>query len=87
MNPKIKRTVAYLSLAVVILYIITGYGITKYQTVEKLTFGTLTKALSFKIHEKLIYPLIILLLAHIVLALNLIERFNRQEENNISKKI
>jgi hypothetical protein len=46
----IRKTNAYLALTTVILYIITGYGITQYRVVEKITFGLLTKAWSFTIH-------------------------------------
>ena len=60
-----KRLVQCLLLVVIILYIITGFGITEYRTVELLTFGSLTKSLSFKIHNNLIIPFIILLGLHV----------------------
>ena len=60
-----KRVVQWLLLVMVILYIITGFGITEYRTVELLTFGLLTKALSFKIHNNLIIPFVVLLGLHI----------------------
>jgi hypothetical protein len=64
----VRKIAAYLSLLVVVLYIITGYGITKNLVIEQLTFGLLTKSLSFKLHEWLIYPLIWTLLWHIYLS-------------------
>lgn len=64
----VRKIAAYLSLLVVVLYIITGYGMTKSLVVEQLTFGLLTKVRSFKLHEWLIYPLIGTLLWHIYLS-------------------
>lgn len=60
-----KRLVRWLLLVVIILYIITGFGITEYRIVELLTFGSLTKSLSFKIHNVLIIPFVALLGLHI----------------------
>jgi hypothetical protein len=54
-------------LVVLALYIITGYGITQFRTVETITFGLLTKNLSFKIHNALTVPFLVLLVVHIVL--------------------
>ena len=77
---KVKRTIAYLFLLVIILYVITGYGITKYQLVEGLTLGILDKATSFKIHHYLIYPLIILAISHIYFA------FHHPEDSKRKKR-
>jgi regulator of protease activity HflC (stomatin/prohibitin superfamily) len=55
-----NKTIHYLLLAFIIIYLVTGFGITEYQTVEALTFGILSKNLSFRIHEVLWIPLIIL---------------------------
>jgi len=60
-----KRIVQWLLLAVIILYGITGFGITEYRTVELLTFGLLSKSLSFEIHNNLLIPFIVLLGLHI----------------------
>jgi len=65
MSFNFRRFAAYLFLLTIILYVITGYGITRYQTVEKLSFGLLTKALSFKIHQWLIIPLVLLVVIHL----------------------
>jgi thiosulfate reductase cytochrome b subunit len=70
----IRKTNAYLALVTVLMYIITGYGITRYQLVEKITFGLLNKALSFQIHSYLISPLIIFLLIHLLFACNIFRR-------------
>jgi hypothetical protein len=50
-----------------VLYIITGLGITEYRIVEKITFGGLSRNLSFQIHDNLLYPFLVVLVAHIVL--------------------
>ncbi|MBR9675403.1 hypothetical protein GOV05_00150 [Candidatus Woesearchaeota archaeon] len=64
---KTRKVLSWTMLGIVILYILTGYGITKYRIVEAMTFGLLTKARSFIIHEKLIIPLALLLVAHLYL--------------------
>ena len=65
----LQKTVHWIFAVVIVLHIITGYGITKSQLIEKLTFGILTKALSFKLHIALSIPVIILLILHIYIAL------------------
>jgi hypothetical protein len=67
----VRRTTAYLALSTVVAYIITGYGITQYQIVGRLTFGLLDKTISFKMHSYLIYPLIIFLIIHLYFALSI----------------
>ncbi|MCX6671356.1 MAG: hypothetical protein NTX92_05510 [Euryarchaeota archaeon] len=60
------QTLTHVLLAIVsILFIITGFGISNYQTIESLTGGTLSKLTSFQIHSNLIIPFIVLLIAHI----------------------
>jgi thiosulfate reductase cytochrome b subunit len=63
----VKKVIPWLLLAVLALYIITGFGITEFRTVEAITFGLLTKNVSFKIHNALIIPFLVLLVVHIVL--------------------
>jgi len=63
----IKRVVRYLLLTVIIVYIVSGFGITEFRTVESLTLGVLTKPLSFKIHNYLLPALAALLILHISL--------------------
>ena len=64
-----KRIVHWLLLIVVIAYMISGFGITEFRTVETLTLGLLTKSLAFRIHNNLWIPFIILLGLHIFLTL------------------
>jgi len=61
-----KAIVRWSLLALIVLYFITGLGITEYRTVEALTFGLLTKTLSFKAHNVLWIPFVILLILHVV---------------------
>jgi thiosulfate reductase cytochrome b subunit len=63
----LKKVIPWLLLAILALYILTGLGITEYRIIEKITFGGLTKNLSFKIHNDLAIPFIVLLAVHIVL--------------------
>ncbi|MFA6088422.1 MAG: hypothetical protein WC755_01035 [Candidatus Woesearchaeota archaeon] len=72
----IKKVVAYLTLIVILLFIVTGFGITQPKIVEKLTLGLLTKSLSSSIHLYLIYPSIIFLAAHLYYSRSL---FNRKK--------
>jgi len=60
-----RQIVHWLLLAVIVLYLLTGFGITQYRAVEHVTFGLLTKPLAFKIHDNLLIPFIVLLGLHI----------------------
>ena len=64
----LKIITRWLLLVLTLIYIITGLGISYYRTIEALTFGLLTKVLSFKIHSYLLIPFLILLVLHIGLA-------------------
>jgi hypothetical protein len=60
-----KGTIHWLLTALVIIYLLTGFGITEYRIVEPLTFGLLTKSLAHKIHINIEIPFIVLLILHI----------------------
>ena len=64
-----QRVVHWLLLAVVALSFISGLGITQFRTVESVTFGLLTKPLSFHMHDFLWIPFVILLALHIYQAI------------------
>ncbi len=64
----IKKIVHWLLTIMIVLYLITGFGITEFRVVEALTFGLLAKNLAFKIHDNLGLPFIILLGLHIFLS-------------------
>ena len=69
MNRKIKKLIHWSLLASIALYLLTGLGITQYGIMEALTFGLLTKNLSFVIHDYLLWPFIALLAAHLFLTI------------------
>ena len=71
---KWKNIVRWVLFSVTGVYIISGLGITRYQIMEKITFGLLTKILAFKIHRVLLIPFLLLLLAHILLAVRIRKR-------------
>ena len=77
----IKKIIHWLLTVVVIIYLITGFGITEYRIVEPLTFGLLTKNLAHKIHINLEIPFIILLILHIWL-LPLLKYFKLKKLRN-----
>lgn len=65
------KTLTHILLTIVIiLFIITGFGITNYRVVESLTFGILSKPISFQVHTNLTIPLIILLFFHMTFTLS-----------------
>jgi len=60
-----RQVVHWLLLAVIVLYLLTGFGITQYRVIEHVTFGLLSKNLAFNIHNNLLIPFIVLLGLHI----------------------
>lgn len=54
----------WLLAAVIVLYLVTGFGITEFRIVETATFGLLTKNLAFKIHNNIWIPFVVLLILH-----------------------
>ena len=70
----VRRTIHWLLTIVVIIYLLTGFGLTQYRIIEPLTFGLLTKNLAHRIHMNLEIPFIILVVLHIWL-LPLLKRF------------
>jgi cytochrome b subunit of formate dehydrogenase len=63
----VKKIISWLLVIVIVLYLVSGFGITEFRMVETLTFGLLTKNLAFKIHNNLWIPFLILLVLHICL--------------------
>jgi hypothetical protein len=61
----IKTLTHMLLILVIIIFIITVFGISNYQIIESFTGSALSKLTSFQIHSNLIIPLIILLILHI----------------------
>lgn len=52
-------------LASIVVYVISGFGITQARIVEPMTFGLLGKNLAFKIHDYVFFPFVILLILHL----------------------
>jgi len=77
----VKRLIYWILTVLVIIYLITGFGITEYRIVEPLTFGLLTKSLAYKIHINIEIPFIILLILHIWL-LPLLKYFKSKKLTN-----
>ncbi|MFA5070900.1 MAG: hypothetical protein WC511_00845 [Candidatus Pacearchaeota archaeon] len=63
---KIKKITHWTLLVIIILYVLTGLGITYSNIIMMITFGLLTKVLSFQIHNFLLIPFIIVLTMHII---------------------
>jgi thiosulfate reductase cytochrome b subunit len=64
-----QRTIKWLLLAVTLLFVITGFGITEFRVVETITFGWLGKAWALRLHDNLWIPFLVLLVAHVCLPL------------------
>jgi thiosulfate reductase cytochrome b subunit len=60
-----KNVIRNLLLLVLILQIISGYGMTEYRIVNNLTLGLFEKATYFKIHSNLVIVFVILVILHI----------------------
>ena len=71
---RIARVVHWLVLVLSVLLVVSGLGITEYQTVTALTFGLLGKATAFKLHLVLWMPFLIALVAHVLLTTRLLRR-------------
>ncbi len=65
----LRLAVHYLFALVTLMMLVSGLGIIYYQTVQTLTFGLLTKAVSFQLHIALVIPFVVLLALHVYLVL------------------
>lgn len=61
-----RMMVRWLLFATVLLYVLSGYGISEPRAVESLTFGLITKSVAFSIHNNLIIPFALLMFLHIL---------------------
>ena len=64
---RLRRWIAWILAAVALLFLATGFGITRPGIVETVSLGILTKASSFRIHSLLWGPFLILLVLHVYL--------------------
>jgi cytochrome b subunit of formate dehydrogenase len=75
---QIIKTLTHILLTIVIIiFIITGFGISHYQIIESLTGDILSKLTSYQIHSNLIIPLIVLLTVHIAFTLG--KKFKKEK--------
>ena len=58
--------VRWLLFFTILLYALSGYGISNPSTVESMTFGLITKSVAFSIHNNLIIPFALLMFLHIL---------------------
>jgi cytochrome b subunit of formate dehydrogenase len=65
---RVKRIVRWSLVLVTVAYVVTGFGITEFRTVESWTFGVLTKPWALRIHNNLEIPFIVLLALHVLLS-------------------
>jgi hypothetical protein len=61
----IRMLVAWLLLAVTVVYLLSGFGISNQEIVGPLTGGLLGKALAFRLHDVLWLPFLALLVLHV----------------------
>jgi len=66
-SPKkiIRKLLNWLLLIFTLLFLISGLGISYFRPMRSITFGLLTKQLSYQIHTLITVPFIILLAIHI----------------------
>jgi len=68
MNVRVASRVVHWALLVfALLTVVSGLGITEYQTVTELTFGLLNKATANRLHLWTWIPFLALLVAHVLL--------------------
>ena len=63
----VRKIVQWLLLAVTVLFLVTGFGITEFRVVETMTFGWLNKSWALRLHDNLWTPFIVLLALHVLL--------------------
>lgn len=61
-------------LAISILFLFSGFGITEFRTVEAITGGLFTKVLAFRMHEVLWIPFVVFLVLHVTFSVILRRR-------------
>ena len=64
---KVNRVVGWLLLLFMVMFIVSGYGLTKPSLIRSLTFGRINYQTALFIHSSLDVPLLILLLIHAII--------------------
>ena len=66
---RLDNVTAWLSAAVLFLYIVSGYGLTRPESIVRLTGGIMTPGLAYAIHNNLYLPLLVVFVFHTVMGL------------------
>ena len=70
MNRRINRKILHwLLFTAVVIFLVSGFGISHFRVVETITFGLLTKNIAFRVHEAMWIPFVILLALHLTLTM------------------
>ena len=64
---KANRIIVWILLFFMILFIVSGYGLTKPNLIHFLTFGLIEYSTAFQIHRLLDVPLLVFLLIHVII--------------------
>jgi cytochrome b561 len=65
----IKRIIHWTMVAYIVVYVVSGFGITNFQTMESLTLGLMGKATAMQLHNNMELPFLVLILAHVYVSL------------------
>lgn len=66
---RIGRLFGWVTMALVLVTLLTGYGITQFRIVDALTFGILNKAAAQRWHAYTDLPLLVFMVVHVGIAL------------------
>jgi len=64
----VGRWCAWAALVLLLVTLLSGYGITRFRVVTPLTLGVLNKVVSHRLHQYTIVPLLVFLLLHVGIA-------------------
>jgi hypothetical protein len=65
---RIGRWCGWMALALLALTLLTGYGISQFRIVDRLTFGLLNKAVAYRLHHYTDVPIIVFALTHVAIS-------------------
>ena len=68
---KFNRLIVWIQLALIVVLIVSGYGLTKPTLINTLTFGLIDHQTAFDLHSLLDLPLFILLTIHVLIEVKL----------------
>jgi len=73
----IKKSLHWILVAYIAVYVVTGFGITDFQTVEPLTLGLMGKATAMQLHNNMEIPFLIIIGVHVYVSLILKDKKER----------